>query len=55
MLSSTFFPELFKTVVFIVVLFFAARWFGGMGVGAPLVPLKKRDWQDGMALAEVSW
>lgn len=52
-MQSSFFPELIKTVLLIVGLFFAARWFGGFGVGAPLVPLKKRDWQDGMALAEV--
>lgn len=37
----------------LVVLFFFARWFGGMGIGAPWLPVRKQDMEAAFRLVEV--
>ncbi len=41
-------------ILMVVVLFFFCRWFLGIGVGAPFVPLHHRDVEDGINLAQVT-
>ncbi len=41
-------------ILLLLALAFFARYFVGFGIGAPWLPLRKRDIPDGVALAEVS-
>jgi SAM-dependent methyltransferase len=35
--------SVFWLILFLAALFFFARWFGGMGIGAPWLPVRKQD------------
>ena len=41
------------SLILLVCLAFFARYFVGMGIGAPWLPLRRRDLPDGFALAEI--
>ncbi len=45
--------DLFWLAVSIGVLFLLARWFGGMGVGAPWLPVRKQDIEAALQLVEI--
>jgi SAM-dependent methyltransferase len=46
-------PSALWTVLGILVLFFFARYFGGMGIGAPWLPVRKRDIKAAFDLVEI--
>lgn len=45
--------EIFSLVLLLFLLAFFARYFVGIGIGAPWLPLRRRDLPDGFALADI--
>ena len=45
--------SVFWLILFLAVLFFFARWFGGMGIGAPWLPVRKQDIDAAFQLIEL--
>lgn len=43
----------FWLLLFLAALFFFARWFGGMGIGAPWLPVRKQDIEAAFELVEI--
>lgn len=41
-------------LLLLILLFLFARWFVGFGVGAPFLPIRKRDIQDAFSLVNIS-
>lgn len=46
--------RIFINLLLLAALFLFARWFVGFGVGAPFLPIRKRDIQDAFSLVEIS-
>lgn len=45
--------QLIGLVLFVAAMFLFARWFGGVGVGAPWLPVRKRDIESAFRLVDV--
>jgi hypothetical protein len=47
------FWDVLRLVILLIVCYFFARWFLGFGIGAPYIPVRRRDLEDAMALADL--